>query len=1083
MTMGAAADKLERKRLREVSRYYCATQFKVDNTFNGNAAAGSSCDGGLDPLPASQNILRPAQLSPDPALTAFAQLGTLKLNCERAFIGIIDHKTHHVIAEATRTISLQDKDKHAEGDALYCGLQALPIHWGICPSTIHVFSDPQSEYAIETPNITANTTRYVIRDLALEEAYRDRPYVVGQPWMRFYAEVPVKSPAGFVIGSFAIVDDKPRHVFTDADVETLQEISRVVTQHLETVRLQHDSKHAGRLMQGLSSFVKQESSAKGLASTSSTTSDRYETLPPPAKLRRCAKIPNPYRSEIGPDTVFSRASSLIRQSMDLEGVVFFDARRSVSSSASKQLVSENLGFSTKSDSMTREALSMPQELLQQISARYSTGQIFNFDELGLVVVDQDVDQDEESSEATSCKGIPGTDAALLSATFPGAHSIIFFPLPGAGDRWYAGCFGWTFDAKRALQTEEITYFAAFSNSIMSEIFRLEAVAMDRAKSDFISSISHELRSPLHGILASAELLQACSSGSEQDSLIHMVDTCGRTLLDTMNHLFDYAKITNTSRSGSSVSNKDTSAPMSGRSTLDLSELVEEVVEAVYTGHKFARTSSMTSPNTNGVHNAQPPVSVILDIAAASDWVFKSEAGAWRRIVMNLFGNALKYTEAGTIRVSLRANGFQNQPEGSQVTMVELCVADTGRGISQDYLKNRLYTPFAQEDSLSVGTGLGLSIVRQIVTALGGSMDIQSEHGKGTTVTVLIPLEASSAGTDDPQVGHRKIAKELKSKNLTYAFVNSVSSLDTLNEPVMRCAVQTLSDWFGLQKTNLSSLSMPDLVVGDAQVVEKLCVQLERDSVDYEQPCNADTNMTKCLFQDSVPLLVLGTSSTPQLLPMRDRQRRLSQPFGPHKLANAIYETLSPSDSALTSWETNGETPKRGSLKRSYSSISTSLSPYRVMEGPETSNSMQYSPQFQDSADFNGDRSLLSLLLVDDNAINLKIIATYVRKLPCRFTTASNGLEAVELYQKAYQEGTPFDVVLMDVSMPVMDGFEATRQIRAFECRTAIKTPARIIVLTGLTSGKSHEEALASGVNLFLTKPVQLKKLKGDLGLS
>ncbi|KAF7505892.1 hypothetical protein GJ744_012427 [Endocarpon pusillum] len=153
------------------------------------------------------------------------------------------------------------------------------------------------------------------------------------------------------------------------------------------------------------------------------------------------------------------------------------------------------------------------------------------------------------------------------------------------------------------------------------------------------------------------------------------------------------------------------------------------------------------------------------------------------------------------------------------------------------------------------------------------------------------------------------------------------------------------------------------------------------------------------------------------------------------------------------------------------------------KGPEISTSMQYSPQFQDSADFNADCSSLSILLVDDNAINRKIIATYVRKLPCRFTTASDGLEAVELYQKAYQEGTPFDVVLMDILMPVMDGFEATRTIRAFEGRTEIKTPARIIALTAMNSAKSHEEALASGVNLFLTKPVQLEKLKGVLGLT
>jgi signal transduction histidine kinase/CheY-like chemotaxis protein len=987
-----------------------------------------------------------------------------------------------VIAEATKTISLQSEDQHAEGDALYCGLQALPVHWGICPSTIHVFSDPHSEYAISTPNITANTSCYIIRDLTAEESYKDRPYVAHWPFMRFYAEVPVKSPAGFVIGSYAIVDDKPRQIFTDANVATLQEISAVITQHLETVRLQHDSKHAGRLMQGLSSFVKDKSSAKSLASTASTAPSPDDTLPPPSKLRRSAKSPNPYGSVQGPNTVFSRASTLIRKSMDLEGVVFFDARRSVSSSHSKQLVCENLGFSTKSDSIMTEALGMPQDLLQQISARYSTGQIFNFDELGLVAADPD----EGSPNATPSRSTPETDAALLSATFPRAHSIIFFPLPGAGDRWYAGCFGWTFDAKRALQTEEITYFAAFSNSIMSEIFRLEAVAMDRAKSDFISSISHELRSPLHGILASAELLQACSSGPDQDSLIQMVDTCGRTLLDTMNHLFDYAKITNTARSKSSTSSKDSSLPMSARSTLDLSELVEEVVEAVYTGHKFARTSLITSPNVNGVQNSQHPVSVILDIAGGSDWVFKSEAGAWRRIVMNLFGNALKYTDTGAIRVSLRAGRLQSHSTGPQITMVELRVTDTGRGISQDYLKNRLYTPFAQEDSLSVGTGLGLSIVRQIVTALGGSMDIQSEYGEGTTVTVLIPLEASFAAADGSEVDTRKISQLLRSQKISYALLTSDDCSSASSDPSMQCVAQTLSDWFGLERMSLSSASVPDLVIAEEQSIQKISSHDGIDRCDHEYRLGADAEAAKGLFaQQAVPLLILGANSSTRLLPTSNWQRRLCQPFGPHKLAKAISDSISPLANGVNavSQDTDGETPKRGTLKRSYSTMSNSLSPYRIMESPESSIQAQCHPQSRGAVESIPGHPSLSLLLVDDNEINLQIIAMYIRKLPCRYITACNGLEAVELYQKAFREGKPFDVVLMDVSMPVMDGFEATREIRNFECITGTPTPSRIIALTGLTSGKSQEEALASGVNLFLTKPVQLKKLKGVLGLA
>jgi len=95
---------------------------------------------------------------------------------------------------------------------------------------------------------------------------------------------------------------------------------------------------------------------------------------------------------------------------------------------------------------------------------------------------------------------------------------------------------WTTDPRRVLLPEELSYCTAFGNSIIAEVTRVELVAMDRAKSDFISSMSHELRSPLHGILASAEILRETHPSPEQLQMIDMVDSCGRTLLDTMEHM-------------------------------------------------------------------------------------------------------------------------------------------------------------------------------------------------------------------------------------------------------------------------------------------------------------------------------------------------------------------------------------------------------------------------------------------------------------------------------------------------------------------------------------------------------------------
>ena len=123
------------------------------------------------------------------------------------------------------------------------------------------------------------------------------------------------------------------------------------------------------------------------------------------------------------------------------------------------------------------------------------------------------------------------------------------------------------------------------------------------------------------------------------------------------------------------------------------------------------------------------------------------------------------------------------------------------------------------------------------------------------------------------------------------------------------------------------------------------------------------------------------------------------------------------------------------------------------------------------------RQTQHLLLVDDNPINLKILTTLVKKLNHTFETASNGLEAVQLYKASLIQNHQFDFVFMDISMPVMNGFEATREIRRFEKDEKVGCAARIAALTGLGSEMSKQEAFASGTNLFLTKPVKLGEIK------
>lgn len=186
--------------------------------------------------------------------------------------------------------------------------------------------------------------------------------------------------------------------------------------------------------------------------------------------------------------------------------------------------------------------------------------------------------------------------------------------------------------------------------------------------------------------------------------------------------------------------------------VDVATVCEEVVEGVYAGHIFQSgtaanfdmvrdsrerfsSSANLDPIIGQAVNAKPEVALIFDVDT-QDYHFTTQPGAFRRVVMNLLGNALKYTSHGYVRVTLSASemdDFHDMESGEVVprSMVVLTVADTGKGISPEFLRSKLFTPFAQENSLSSGTGLGLAIVKSIVHILEGDITIDSEVGRGT----------------------------------------------------------------------------------------------------------------------------------------------------------------------------------------------------------------------------------------------------------------------------------------------------------------------------------------------------------------
>lgn len=514
------------------------------------------------------------------------------------------------------------------------------------------------------------------------------------------------------------------------------------------------------------------------------------------------------------ERTFARASNLLREALHAEGVVFVDTayvstqstlfkssdddnnsstneelaqsltsdpETSDSSSASSAGIAKVNGFSTRQVSSFAETqqgkqFRLPKRFLARLTKQYKHGKIFNFEESGAVYASSgDGTTTTSSSDGGTKQMKPATqsqrDALRLRKFMPGARTIAFYPLwDDTHGRYRSAALCWSTLSFRFFDSsEDIIYLASFGHSMIAELSRLETIAADRAKSSFISSISHELRSPLHGVLAGVEFLQESQLTPFQAEMAQTINMAGRTLLDTVNHVLDYSKITNFNRAqrldraavdaSRHHSNVDgVKSELGVTLNVNLARLTEELVETVVSSFRFeamTRTSGENTPYDDIGQNQSVttlsykshevnPVSVTVNIASQDDWTVAISPGSWTRIVTNVVSNALKYTKEGTISIRLEVDEETDAVEDDE-KRIRLTVEDTGIGISEQFLTHSLYTPFKQEDSHAPGTGLGLSIVKQIVKDMGAEFKITSQVGQGTRV--VLTLDAKSVSTD------------------------------------------------------------------------------------------------------------------------------------------------------------------------------------------------------------------------------------------------------------------------------------------------------------------------------------------------
>jgi signal transduction histidine kinase/CheY-like chemotaxis protein len=828
--------------------------------------------------------------------------------------------------------------------------------------------------------------------------------------------------------------------------------------------------------------------------------------------------------------LFAKASDMIGYALSLDGLTFFDATSSGTQYRSSHLPSISSDVAPLQPTIHEDVLAKPlseyrsrdatkrhlkivptQSLIKRLTAEFPQGHVFAMDEYG--VFDYGDDHADNAGAANHREPPDSENWDELFKCIPGARYVAFLPLwHYQRQACFATCLAWVTDTSKSLDPADINSLTGFGNSLIAEIMRLEAFTNTQSKSDFISSISHELRSPLHGILATVELMQQSATDTELLSLVDMVESCSNTLLHTFNHLLEFTRINSRTnkerRSGHNPSLYGTFDDTTKGELVDLGLLIEDVLETVSLGHSSAKQMSSglekehrTASGTLTPNDSPQPVLVTTYIEKDCDWVLSLDKGAWKRIMLNLCSNSLKYTNTGHIDVAL------NLLEGtdSKCSYVSLSVTDTGIGMSQEFLKYHLFTPFTQENILTPGTGLGLSLVKSIVESINGKIFVGSRLHEGTRVTINVPLNRGQEQQDRPKLDE----SFTRLQGLSLGMLRITSGDDsprseicvaTPSNVLERCIRNICGKMCGMKVTDLSAHTLPnvDIVLIDTQ---SLSIPVDFD-VEMLFPEVAGRTRATAVVVVGPPIQdlhkVFGASEATYLTSPITRKRlrdafvsavdranvaapSLNVPEVVNEITASLKDTSienEPSVDKDRPTDTLHQHTRSGSGDIKSITTPPNHSPSQDAITPSPAVPLVTKPDLPTNIS-----RFKRYLLVDDNPINLKVLSAFIKRLQAPFSLATNGAEAVAIYKRAIlDEHDPFDICFMDISMPVQNGFQAVAAIREFEDEMTCKSEegngvvigerCYVLALTGLGSEGAREEAKGAGFDEFLLKPVR-----------